>query len=281
MPGLNPAARRRELASRLRELRLQQGLTVEQVADQILCSSPKISRMETGVRSASPRDIRDLAHLYQASPEESQFLLELARQARQSGWWTQYYNSTYAQYVGLEQDAAEIVSYSSCYIPALLQTREYAQSVHENSIRRSHGKNGEGYAEAIIRRQEVFAQNSTLRYSAFLDETALRRQVGDAEIMRAQLGKLLEAEEKLPVSIQVLPFNAGSYSIIESNFYFLQFGDPEQQKPLVFIEGCFGDVVIERSSDLEILQAIIRDLRRVALSVRRSLSFIRKIMVEA
>jgi hypothetical protein len=39
-------------------------MTVEQVAEALLCSSSKVSRMETGSRGATLRDVRDLCDLY-------------------------------------------------------------------------------------------------------------------------------------------------------------------------------------------------------------------------
>lgn len=44
----SPTVRQRELGKRLCELRNQHGLTVEGVAEELFCSAPKISRLETG-----------------------------------------------------------------------------------------------------------------------------------------------------------------------------------------------------------------------------------------
>ena len=55
---------RRELGALLRSRRLELGLTVEQVAERLLCSPSKVSRMETGQRGATQRDVRDLCDLY-------------------------------------------------------------------------------------------------------------------------------------------------------------------------------------------------------------------------
>ena len=54
----------RELGALLRALRLEHGLTVDQVAELLLCSPSKVSRMETGQRGATARDIRDLCGIY-------------------------------------------------------------------------------------------------------------------------------------------------------------------------------------------------------------------------
>ena len=65
----SPTVRRRELGALLRALRTENGLTVEQVAERLLCSSSKVSRMETGHGIATPRDIRDLCDLYGVTDE--------------------------------------------------------------------------------------------------------------------------------------------------------------------------------------------------------------------
>ena len=48
MTATSPTVRQRELGKRLRELRNQRNYTVEFVADKLLCSATKISRLETG-----------------------------------------------------------------------------------------------------------------------------------------------------------------------------------------------------------------------------------------
>ena len=55
--------RRREPGA-LRGLRTARGLTVEQVAERLMFSMSKLSRMETGRSVATPRDVRDLCDLY-------------------------------------------------------------------------------------------------------------------------------------------------------------------------------------------------------------------------
>ena len=75
----------------LRALRLDRGFTVEQVAEHLLCSPSKVSRMETGQRGATPRDIRDLCELYGVSDAaERDRLVMLAKEGKQQGWWQSF-----------------------------------------------------------------------------------------------------------------------------------------------------------------------------------------------
>ena len=126
MAGTSPTVRQRELGTRLRVLRVDRGMTVEEVAEKLLCSATKISRLETGARRPSLRDVRDLCQLYDIDESTSADLMALARQAREQGWWAQYEDLKLDPYIGLEQEAISITSYTMFYFPALLQTEEYA-----------------------------------------------------------------------------------------------------------------------------------------------------------
>ena len=69
--GTSPTVRQRELSKRLRDLRSQHGLTVEDVAERLLCSATKVSRLETGARRPSLRDVRDLCVIYRLDESTS------------------------------------------------------------------------------------------------------------------------------------------------------------------------------------------------------------------
>ena len=107
----SPTVRRRRLASELRSLREAARLTCDEVADHLECSASKISRVETGRVSVSPRDVRDMLELYGVEPQQRDSLVQLARESRQKGWWHAYSDAIqprFATYVGLEDAAAEI-----------------------------------------------------------------------------------------------------------------------------------------------------------------------------
>src|SRR6201996_54752 len=96
--GGSPTVRRRELGTLLRALRNERGLTVDQVATSLLCSPSKVSRMETGQRGATLRDIRDLCQLYGVTDALRDRMSRLAAEGKQPGWW-QSYELDFATYV--------------------------------------------------------------------------------------------------------------------------------------------------------------------------------------
>lgn len=83
MSGGNPTLRQRELGSCLRKLRTDLGPTVVDVAEKLLCSTAKVSRLEKGAHAAALRDIRDLHGLYELDEAATADLMELANETRE------------------------------------------------------------------------------------------------------------------------------------------------------------------------------------------------------
>jgi transcriptional regulator with XRE-family HTH domain len=271
----SPTVRQRELGTRLRELRNALGLTIEEVAERLLCSPTKISRAETGTRRASLRDVRDLCQLYGISDAESAELMELARMAREQGWWTQYSDLKLDPYIGLEQEAAAITCFMMYCLPALLQTEDYARSIIKASAPKMDRKVLDQRVEARLRRQQLLDQDNPPRYRVLLDEAVLHRRVGGAAVMASQLDKILNVEHDAKATVQVIPFDVGAYAASDSNFVLLEFR--ETMAPVIFLEGLTNHQYLERASDLERYREAFEYLRDAALSPRASLDRIREI----
>jgi transcriptional regulator with XRE-family HTH domain len=276
--GANPTVRQRELGIRLREFRDAAGLTVDEVGDQLECSASKISRMETGARRASPRDVRDLCAIYgltdQAQVDE---LMELARLAREPGWWSQYDEPVLSPYIGLEQEAVAISAYSMYFVPALLQTSDYARVTIRGIERKMDPAVLNQRVEARLRRQELLERETPPRYRVLLDEAVLHRQVGGAAVMHAQLDTIRKCAAEEKVTVQVVPFDVGAHASTDSNFVLLEFGDGSPQRPVVFVEGLFSNRYQERPAEIDRYREALEYLRDAALSPRDSLSLITEI----
>jgi transcriptional regulator with XRE-family HTH domain len=276
--GANPTLRQRELGMRLRELRNGLGLTVEEVGEQLMCSATKISRLETGARRASLRDVRDLCRIYQvADQSEADELMELARQARQAGWWTRYDEPVLSPLLGLEQEAVAITSFSMYHVPALLQSGDYARAIIKGIERKIEPGVLDQRVEARLRRQQLLEQDTPPRYRVLLDEAVLHRQVGGLAIMAAQLDKILACIRQETAVVQVIPWDVGAHASTDSNFDFLEFGESSRQRPVVFVEGLFSNRYQERPVEIDRYREAIEYLRDAALSPRDSAGLIEKI----
>jgi transcriptional regulator with XRE-family HTH domain len=259
----------------LRELRNGLGLTVEEVAEQLMCSATKISRLETGSRRASLRDVRDLLLLYRVSSQvQADELMALARAARQPGWWMQYEEPVFSPLLGLEQEAVAITSYSMYHVPALLQSEDYARAIIKGIERQIQPAALDQRVAARLHRQLLLDRETPLRYRALLDESVLRRQVGGPAVMRAQLAKLLMLIENEKATVQVIRFDAGAHASIDSNFDLLEFGEKSQQRPVVYVEGLFTNRYQERPVEIERYREALEYLRDAALSPRDTVPLI-------
>jgi transcriptional regulator with XRE-family HTH domain len=83
----SPIGSRRRLGAELRRLRAKAGLTLDEVAEQMTCSTSKISRLETGKAIPKVPDISELMRIYGVTSDtERDMLLRLVRDGRQHGW---------------------------------------------------------------------------------------------------------------------------------------------------------------------------------------------------
>jgi transcriptional regulator with XRE-family HTH domain len=258
----SPTVRQRELGRRLRILRNEHNLTVEDVAEKLLCSATKISRLETGVRRASLRDVRDLCTLYGVDELTSAELMSLARGAREQTWWTQYEDLNLDPYLGLEQDATAITCFTAYHIPALLQTKDYARAVIRAIAPKMDPVIFLQRVEVRMRRQLVLEMDNRPRYCVLLDEAVLHRRTGGPAIMAAQLDKVLEATRQAKVTIQVIPFTLGVHAAQDSNFVLLEFKDTA----MVFVEGLTANQYIEQPTNMARYREALEYLRNSALS---------------
>jgi transcriptional regulator with XRE-family HTH domain len=271
----SPTVRRRELGSVLRTLRLDRGLTVEQVAERLLCSPSKVSRMETGQRGATLRDIRDLCDLYDVSDsDQRERLMSLARESKQPGWW-QSFALPYTTYVGLEQAAISIRLYHSAVVPGLLQIADYTRAIHQAGIPRVPDQVIEERVEERSTRQQLLTRANPPVIEMVLDEAVLHRPVGGPSIMRQQLDRIASVAEYSNVTIQVLPYEIGAHPALESDFIMLAFDG--EAPSIVYVEGLAGPIYLDRQPDVERYEEVFERLRKIASSPKDSIALLTKI----
>lgn len=268
MPEVHsPALSRRELGAVLRALRAKQGLTVEQVAEHLLCSPSKVSRMETG-QGATPRDVRDLCDLYEVTdPAERDRLMTLAKEGKRPARW-QRYDLAYARYAELEEEALSIRAFQSSVVNGLLHTADYARASHEGAMPKLDPDQIELQIEAKLARQRILTRDDPPSFAVVLDEAALHRLVGGRQIMAAQLAKILQTAILPNVVVQILPYEAGFHPAVESNFTILELPNPAPG--VVFVEGLIGSTYLDRPDELKKYHDIFERLQSIALNPKDS-----------
>jgi transcriptional regulator with XRE-family HTH domain len=235
MEERKPTLRQRELSMRLRRLREDREFSVGQVAEQLMCSATKVSRIETGARRVSLRDVRDLCQIYAVGEQETAQLMDLARRAREDGWWARYDDLGVGPYFDLEQEAKAITYYSMSYIYGLLQSDDYAR--------------------AIIR--SVYP---------LIDDQVLKERV-EARMRRQELLERVVASEK--VIVQIVPFSSGAQASSDSNMTLFEFGDVSVPD-IVHVEGLISAQFLDRRESVERYREVLDNLRDAALSPKES-----------
>ncbi|MEV5974302.1 helix-turn-helix transcriptional regulator [Streptomyces sp. NPDC051921] len=279
--NVNPTVRRRRLGQELRRLREAKNMTAEQVAERLLVSQSKISRLENGRRSISQRDVRDLCGVYEVEDERVvDSLMQMAKDSRQQGWWHAFGDIPYSVYIGLETDAESLRVYEPQIIPGLLQTHGYAEAVINGALPESTPADIDKRVTVRTRRQDRIKDDERpLRLWAVIDEGALRRVVGSRQLMVQQLEHLVEQSHLPHVTVQVLPFHMGAHPGISGHYAILEFPDTSDSS-VVYIEGVTSDLYLEKAQDVAKYSVMYEHLRAQALNAEDTREFVTRIAKE-
>ncbi len=269
----SPTVGRRRLGLELRRLREAAGVTIDVVANRLECSASKISRIETGHTGATPRDVRDMLAVYGVDGQVADDLVQIARDARQKGWWHLYGAVLTGAYVGLEAAASWIHSYEAQVVPGLLQTEDYARAMLRQGRPGMPAPDLDRRVHVRMARQSLLTQNDPLDLWVVLDETVFHRLVGGAPVMRGQLDRLLEAGRRANVTLQVLPFAVGAHVAMDGPFTILGY-DHAADPDVVFAENAAGGLFLEKDEELRQYHDIFDHLRASALPPDESAAFI-------
>jgi len=272
-PRRSPTIRRRRLGAELRRHRDAAGVTIEVVAERLGCSASKVSRIETGHTSATPRDVQDMLDIYGVNGVELDELVQISREARQKGWWHPFSTVLTGAFVGLEAAASSIYAYEQQVVPGLLQTDKYAVAMIRAARLGDSDRQIQQRVRVRMARQALLIQDDPIDLWVVLDEAVVSRPVGGDEVMRDQLLRLVEASELPNVTIQILPFEAGAHAGMDGTFAILDFPDAEDPN-VVFVENATGGLFLEKSDELRKYNQIFETIRSAALTPEESRTMI-------
>lgn len=276
----SPTARRRRLAIELKKLREKSTLTCAQVGEALDWSGSKVNRMETGSGRVQPSDIDALCRFYDTTDELREFLKSLAREAKTRGWW-QVHGSGVPEwfniYIGLEQDASTFRQYQCEVIPGLMQTEAYTCELHKTGAHMT-AEDIDRAVQVRMERQAMLTRADAPDAWFIVNEGALRHVIGDRALMREQLERVLDSAELPTVTLQVLPFDSGTYPATGS---FTMLGFPAPEDPdLVYRDGITDAVYLEGEHHVREYTRAFDGLRAAALSPQRSTQLIKTVLKE-
>ena len=310
-----PIKPRLNIANTLRRLRDESGQSLADVAKELMISTSKLSRLENAQGRPLPRDIRDLISHYgiDGTPLAGRMRRWVAAAQRQ-GWWTEYNEELLGEldvHVAYEGDATVLRAYTLPFVPALLQTEDYARAHIQNleprsadyaraSFEDTRAALGDGprpgsaddaaddrvsaLVSVRMRRQEVLDHRDgldPLRLVAVMHESVLRQAVGAPGILRDQLDALLDRSKAPNISLHVLPFEAHPvFTMTSINAYFEYQDTDGTEEDVVHIETHAGFRSIQDPRRVADYRNWHDALVRASLSEDASRRLIRSIQAE-
>ncbi|MFE7609396.1 helix-turn-helix domain-containing protein [Streptomyces celluloflavus] len=278
--GGKPTVRSRRLGAALKRYRLAAHLDQEHAAEALGCSTAKVSRVEAGISASRVGDVRILLDLYGVGDANVRAHLEhLARMSNKRGWWLDYagmVSDEHADVIALETDASYIRTWQPLFIPGLLQTPGYFKTLAGASVT-VHPPETIEKAMAVRRERKRVIEEAGSHFAAVVWEPALTAPMPSREVHREQLMYVLDAARRQNVTVQVLPYSEWSAAHMASHFVLYSFG-PEPAPEAVAFDSTTSTVLIEDLEDVAKHARIFEALRSAALSPKRSLAFLEKVI---
>src|SRR5436190_10270571 len=213
-------------------------------------------------------------------PGARKVLVDMAREGHRKGWWSiddDGLPSGFDIYVGLEAEASGLRSYDSDVIHGLLQTTDYALTVLRELRPRDSDEQIRRVVDLRMQRQRLLDQDPPLEAWIILDESAVRRSIGGAAIMRRQLEHLIEASRWPNVTVQILAFEAGAHAGLTGPFAILEF--PERtDSDVAYTESLCGMIYLEKDREVWPWAEAFDRMRAAALSPVASVELIERVL---
>jgi len=264
----------RRLGGELRRLREEVGLTTDQVVSGLYCSPSKISRLETGRVRASFRDVRDILDLYRVPEQQRASLYQLADEARQRDrWWHSRRDVPDVRtFMSFERATNSIRIFESLAIPGLLQVEGYARLITRALLPDLNDQEVTRHVELRMERQELLKRRDAPVLQVVLDEATIQRLVGMPEVIDDQLARLRLAAQMSNITLQVLPFRAGTQEGMSGSFMILGFPH-EADQDVIFVELPAGQLYLDDEDHLRRYTRVFERLQAGALSGEESTAF--------
>jgi transcriptional regulator with XRE-family HTH domain len=264
---VGPAVARELVRSRLKQLREASELSPATVAEHTGWSISKLARIEKGEVTVQPLEVRALLTYYGVDdPDEMAALARLSQASRARQWYSKHrLAGDFARFVAYESEATTINVWQLLFMPGLLQTEEYANTVTGLSMRHSpDDKEVRARVKLRMDRQRAFRERLTKpnppRIVAVIDEAVLRRPIGGRDALRRQLTHLLDLSAQPAYTIAVIPLDMVHQSGIGGNFELLQFSG-DQHKDVLFVEAANGaDSLTTATESTRLFRDILKDL---------------------
>ncbi|KIF71268.1 XRE family transcriptional regulator [Streptomyces sp. AcH 505] len=272
------------LGRRLQDLRERSGLKREEAAKLLRVAPATIRRMETAEVTLKIPYVQVLLRAYGVAQEESDAFVDLTEEANKPGWWQRFHDilpDWFSMYVSLEGAASLLRAYEPHFVPGLLQTEGYARSVmHAGAVGQAQPAEMERHVALRMERQSLLTREDAPRFWVVMDETVLRRPVGDdPDIMLEQIDRLLEAADLPNVTLQIAEFASGHHPGTYGPFVIFRFAVPELPD-MVFSEYLTGAVYLDARPEVATHLEVMDRMAAQAATAQRTKEILKDVRKE-
>ncbi|NUS82858.1 MAG: helix-turn-helix domain-containing protein [Streptomyces sp.] len=265
--ALTPDRSARHLfGAEMRRLRGAAGMSLEALAAVTKFSKSSLARFETAESMIPP----ELPAILDAAFGTDGIFGKLYALARK-----EIHPDQFRRRMELEARARLIEDYTPQIVPGLAQTDDYARAQFVLANPKATRDKIEELVTARMSRQALLVADPPPDFSMILDEAVLRRGIGGARVMRAQLSHLAELALTPTTVVQVLPFEHGGHALLGGSLTLMTLDDGTR---VAYEESITTGTLLE---DLEVVADRQRSydlLRACALSPGDSAAFIRSIL---
>jgi Domain of unknown function (DUF5753)/Helix-turn-helix domain len=222
VPGQLQQARE-ALGGRLREIRLDAGLTARALAELAGWHFTKVSKLEHGTRRPSRDDIRAWCRYCKAEDQMVDLLAAVRGIDTMYTEWRRQMRAGMKHFQGslrpLYEQTLLFRVYETTFIPSLLNTAEYATAILEFwAGLMSLPTDIQAAVAARMDRQDVLYAGKR-RFLFVMEEQALRTRAGGAEVMAGQLNRLLALMSLPTISLGIIPSAGDRRALAQGSFW--------------------------------------------------------------
>ncbi|WP_328729378.1 helix-turn-helix transcriptional regulator [Streptomyces jietaisiensis] len=247
----------------LKRRREDAGLTQAELGLRVFVSGGYIGQFEQAIRKPQ----LDVAQRIDGVLRSDGIFERLCRKLIDDPRYAEYF----ARAAELESLATEIHEFAPALVPGLLQTKDYAWAI---TVAMNPFATDEYIQEKVsgrLDRARILKDAARPLYWVVLHENALRIPVGGPAGMAEQLEHIVRLARERTMVVQVLPYSAGPYALMNGMVVHMEFDDAP---PTAYTEAVYSGNLLDDPAVVKRSRAAYDQIRAAALSPEASLTLI-------
>ncbi|HEU5156182.1 MAG TPA: helix-turn-helix transcriptional regulator [Streptosporangiaceae bacterium] len=235
------------------------GMKGRELAEAMHVVPSTVSQWLNGHRKPHRKDVERIEEILGTNGYLGRYLVEWLPREVAHEWLDKW--------IDVEAQAIQLLSFQPSIVHGLLQTEGYARAVLSNDEQ----------VESRLTRQKILDDDNPPMFVALLDESVLRRKVGDAAIMGEQLTHLAAMAERDNIRLHILPLTADACAEITGPFVIASLDGGDE---VAYLDNAITGEVIEGKEQIAKIHRIWELLRSDALPKTESIKLITRMAAE-